>query len=151
FSGTPLSGVTDLTKAFAGGELRNFAVDRQLVKGGYSQVVVDVRGTGFSQGVWDMLRDREQQDTVEVIDWAAQQPWSTGKSCTSGISSSGINQVQPAEQQPAALKAIFPVVPGSDLANDVLMPGGGFGFNFIPLWLTAINGLKWVPDVSSLA
>src|SRR5690606_26726540 len=76
FSGTPLSGVTDLTKAFAGGELRNFAVDRQLVKGGYSQVVVDVRGTGFSQGVWDMLRDREQQDTVEVIDWAAQQPWS---------------------------------------------------------------------------
>ncbi|WP_280479775.1 CocE/NonD family hydrolase [Nocardia cyriacigeorgica] len=151
FSGTPLSGVTDLTKAFAGGELRNFAVDRQLVKGGYSQVVVDVRGTGFSQGVWDMLRDREQQDTVEVIDWAAQQPWSTGKIGMSGISYSGINQVQAAEKQPAALKAIFPVVPGSDLANDVLMPGGGFGFNFIPLWLTAINGLKWVPDVSSLA
>ncbi|MGK8468986.1 CocE/NonD family hydrolase [Nocardia cyriacigeorgica] len=151
FSGTPLSGVTDLTKAFAGGELRNFAVDRQLVKSGYSQIVVDVRGTGFSQGVWDMLRDREQQDTVEVIDWASKQPWSTGKIGMNGISYSGINQVQAAEKQPAALKAIFPVVPGSDLANDVLMPGGGFGFNFIPLWLTAINGLKWVPDVSSLA
>ncbi|WP_280481454.1 CocE/NonD family hydrolase [Nocardia cyriacigeorgica] len=150
FSGTPLSGVTDLTKAFAGGELRNFAVDRQLVKSGYSQVVVDVRGTGFSQGVWDMLRDREQQDTVEVIEWASKQPWSTGKIGMNGISYSGINQVQAAEKQPAALKAIFPVVPGSDLANDVLMPGGGFGFNFIPLWLTAINGLKWVPDVSSL-
>ncbi|WP_280212830.1 CocE/NonD family hydrolase [Nocardia cyriacigeorgica] len=149
-SGTPLSGVTDLTKAFAGGELRNFAVDRQLVKSGYSQVVVDVRGTGFSQGEWDMLRDREQQDTVEVIDWASRQPWSTGKIGMNGISYSGINQVQAAEKQPAALKAIFPVVPGSDLVNDVLAPGGGFGFNFIPLWLTAINGLKWVPDVSSL-
>ncbi|MFI9510677.1 CocE/NonD family hydrolase [Nocardia sp. NPDC052566] len=149
-SGTPLSGVTDLTKSFGGGELRNFTVDRQLIKSGYSQVVVDVRGTGFSQGVWDMLRQREQQDTVEVIDWAASQPWSNGKVGMNGISYSGINQVQAAEKQPAALKAIFPVVPGSDLVDDVLAPGGGFGFNFIPLWLTAINGLKLIPDLGSV-
>ncbi|WP_406233711.1 CocE/NonD family hydrolase [Nocardia sp. NBC_01009] len=149
-SGTPLSGVTDLTKAFGGGELRNFAVDRQLIKSGYTQVVVDVRGTGFSQGVWDMLREREQQDTVEVIDWASRQPWSNGRIGMNGISYSGINQVQVAEKQPPALKAIFPVVPGSDLVNDVLAPGGGFGFNFIPLWLTAINGLKLLPDLASV-
>ncbi|MCP2277578.1 CocE/NonD family hydrolase [Nocardia amikacinitolerans] len=150
FGGTPLSGVTDLTKAFGGGELRNFTVDRQLIKSGYSQVVVDVRGTGFSQGEWDMLRAREQQDTLEVIDWASRQPWSDGKIGMNGISYSGINQVQAASKQPPALKAIFPVVPGSDLVNDVLAPGGGFGFNFIPLWLTAINTLKWVPDVQSI-
>ncbi|NKY46564.1 CocE/NonD family hydrolase [Nocardia cerradoensis] len=149
-SGTPLSGVTDLTKAFGGGELRNFSVDRQLIESGYTQVVVDVRGTGFSQGEWDMLRQREQQDTVEVIDWASRQPWSDGKVGMTGISYSGINQVQVAEKQPPALKAIFPVVPGSDLVDDVLAPGGGFGFNFIPLWLTAINTLKWVPDVQSI-
>ncbi len=149
-SGTALSGVTDLTKAFGGGELRNFSVDRQLIKSGYTQVVVDVRGTGFSQGEWDMLRQREQQDTVEVIDWASRQPWSDGKVGMTGISYSGINQVQVAEKQPPALKAIFPVVPGSDLVDDVLAPGGGFGFNFIPLWLTAINTLKWVPDVQSI-
>lgn len=149
-SGTPLSGLTDLTKALGGGALRNFAVDRQLIKSGYTQVVVDVRGTGFSQGIWDMLREREQRDTVEVIDWAAQQPWSTGKVGMNGMSYSGINQVQAAEEQPEALDAIFPVVPGSDLAGDVLMPGGSFGFNFIPLWLAGINGLKWVPDVQSL-
>ncbi|MEV0297989.1 CocE/NonD family hydrolase [Nocardia sp. NPDC050710] len=150
FSGTALSGVTDLTKAFGGGELRNFTVDRQLIKSGYSQVVVDVRGTGFSQGEWDMLRGREQQDTVEVIDWASRQPWSNGRIGMNGISYSGINQVQAAAKQPPALKAIFPVVPGSDLVNDVLAPGGGFGFNFIPLWLTAINTLKWVPDAQSI-
>ncbi|WP_067667946.1 CocE/NonD family hydrolase [Nocardia miyunensis] len=149
-SGTPLSGITDLTKALGGGALRNFAVDRQLVESGYTQVVVDVRGTGFSQGDWDMLRQREQQDTVETIDWAARQPWSDGKVGMNGLSYSGINQVQAAQLHPPALKAIFPVVPGSDLVNDVLAPGGGFGFNFIPLWLTAINTLKWVPDVQSL-
>ncbi|WP_227997254.1 CocE/NonD family hydrolase [Nocardia australiensis] len=149
-SGTPLSGVTDMTKAFGGGELRNFAVDRQLIKSGYTQVVVDVRGTGFSQGIWDMLRQREQQDTVEVIDWAANQPWSNGRIGMNGLSYSGINQVQAATMAPPALKAIFPVVPGSDLVNDVLAPGGGFGFNFIPLWLSAINGLKLVPDLASI-
>ncbi|MEV0249221.1 CocE/NonD family hydrolase [Nocardia sp. NPDC050712] len=149
-SGTPLSGVTDLTKAFGGGELRNFSVDRQLIKSGYSQLVVDVRGTGFSQGTWDMLREREQQDTLEVIDWASKQSWSDGKIGMNGISYSGINQVQAAQQNPPALKAIFPVVPGSDLVQDVLAPGTGFGFNFIPLWLAAINGLKWVPDVASI-
>ncbi|MEV5836408.1 CocE/NonD family hydrolase [Nocardia sp. NPDC052112] len=149
-SGTPLSGVTDLTKAFGGGELRNFAVDRQLIKSGYTQVVVDVRGTGFSQGTWDMLRQREQQDSYEVIDWAARQPWSNGRIGMNGLSYSGINQVQVAALHPPALQAIFPVVPGSDLVDDVLAPGGGFGFNFIPLWLTAINGLKLVPDVASI-
>ncbi|MFI6225164.1 CocE/NonD family hydrolase [Nocardia salmonicida] len=150
-SGTPVSGVTDLTKAFGGGELRNFSVDRQLIKAGYTQVVVDVRGTGFSQGEWNLLRAREQQDTVEVIDWAAAQPWSDGNIGMSGISYSAINQVQAAAKQPAALKAIFPIVPGSDLINDVLAPGGGFGFNFIPLWLTAVNALKWLPDAQSIA
>lgn len=97
-----------------------------------------------------MLREREQQDTVEVIDWASRQPWSNGRIGMNGISYSGINQVQVAEKQPPALKAIFPVVPGSDLVNDVLAPGGGFGFNFIPLWLTAINGLKLLPDLASV-
>lgn len=150
-SGTPISGFGELLNAAGNGELRNFSVDRQLVKAGYTQIVVDVRGTGFSQGEWDMLRTREQDDTVEVIDWASRQGWSTGDVGMTGLSYSAINQVQAAEKQPPALKAIFPVVPGSDLINDVLAPGGGFGFNFIPLWLSAINGLKWVPDLAAVA
>ncbi|MFI1918953.1 CocE/NonD family hydrolase [Nocardia sp. NPDC020380] len=149
--GTPLTGFGELLNAAGNGELRNFSVDRQLIKSGYTQVVVDVRGTGFSQGQWDMLRGREQQDTVETIDWASKQSWSDGKVGMNGLSYSAINQVQAAEQNPPALKAIFPIVPGSDLIDDVLAPGGGFGFNFIPLWLGAINGLKWVPDLASIA
>ncbi|WP_067700840.1 CocE/NonD family hydrolase [Nocardia jejuensis] len=150
-TGTPISGFGELLNAAGNGELRNFSVDRQLIKSGYTQIVVDVRGTGFSQGAWDMLRQREQADTVEVIDWASKQHWSDGKVGMTGLSYSAINQVQAAEKQPPALKAIFPIVPGSDLVNDVLAPGGGFGFNFIPLWLSAINGLKWVPDLAAIA
>ncbi|WP_040813655.1 CocE/NonD family hydrolase [Nocardia concava] len=149
--GTPITGFGELLNAAGNGELRNFSVDRQLIKSGYTQVVVDVRGTGFSQGEWDMLRGREQQDTVEVIDWASKQHFSNGRIGMNGLSYSAINQVQAAEKRPPALQAIFPIVPGSDLIDDVLAPGGGFGFNFIPLWLSAINGLKWVPDLASIA
>lgn len=149
FSGTPLSGITDITKALGGGQLRNFTVDRQLIRSGYTQVVVDVRGTGFSQGVWDVFQQREQQDTIETIDWAARQPWSNGKIGMNGISYSGINQMQAAEKRPPALRAIFPVVPGNDLVQDVVAPGGSVGITFMPLWLASVDSLKLVPDLTA--
>ncbi|MFI7001526.1 CocE/NonD family hydrolase [Nocardia sp. NPDC050175] len=150
-SGTPFSGITDLTKALGGGLLRNFTVDRQLIKSGYTQVVVDVRGTGFSQGDWDLLRYREQQDTVEVIDWTAHQPWSTGNIGMNGVSYSGLNQLQVAAKNPPALKAIFPVVPSRNPFRDLVAPGGAIGVTFMPAWLLAVNGAKLVPDLASAA
>ncbi|WP_280455304.1 CocE/NonD family hydrolase [Nocardia brasiliensis] len=148
-SGTPFSGVTDLTKALGGGLLRNFTVDRQLIKSGYTQVVVDVRGTGFSQGIWDLLREREQQDSVEVIDWASRQPWSTGDIGMNGVSYSGLNQLQAGAKHPPALKALFPVVPSRNPFRDLVAPGGGIGITFMPAWLLAVNGGKLVPDLAS--
>lgn len=149
-SGTPFTGLAELVKMASGGGIRTFSVDPQLVKGGYTQVVVDVRGTGFSQGTWQVLQSREQQDTLEAIDWAATQPWSNGTVGMSGISYSGINQVQAASKRPAALKAIVPVEPGGDILRDVVAPGGGIGIGFMPIWLAAVNGTKWLPDVQSL-
>lgn len=149
-SGTPVSGLADLIKVTSGGGLRTFSVDPQLIKGGYTQVVVDVRGTGFSQGTWQVFQSREQQDTLETIDWAATQPWSNGKIGMNGVSYSAINQVQAASKRPDALEAIFPVEPGGDILRDVVAPGGGIGIGFMPVWLAAVNGMKWLPDVQAL-
>ncbi|MBH0780662.1 CocE/NonD family hydrolase [Nocardia bovistercoris] len=148
-SGFGLGGLTDITKALPGGFARTFAVDRDLVRSGYTQVVVDVRGTGFSQGIWQVFGDREQQDGAEVVDWAAAQPWSNGAVGMSGVSYSAINQLQTAERHPEALKAIFPIVPGSDLLRDIVATGGGLGVGFLPLWLFMVNNIKWVPDLRS--
>ncbi|MQY16960.1 CocE/NonD family hydrolase [Nocardia macrotermitis] len=149
-TGTPISGFGDLVHAINGGAISIFGVDRNLIRSGYTMVVADVRGTGFSQGDWQTLCAREQLDTREVIDWAAGQPWSDGKVGMSGMSYSGINQLQAAENAPAPLKAIFPVEPGSDLVRDVVAPGGGLGTTFMPLWLSLVNVLKLVPDVRSM-
>ncbi|WP_239476507.1 CocE/NonD family hydrolase [Nocardia arizonensis] len=150
-SGTPISGFGDLLHALDGGTVPTvLGVDRELVRSGYSLVVVDVRGTGFSQGAWDTLGEREQLDTREVVEWAARLPFSNGVVGMSGGSYAGINQLRAAENAPAPLKAIFPVVPGSDLIRDVVAPGGGLGVTFLPLWLNSVNRSKMIPDVSAM-
>ncbi|MGV7903848.1 CocE/NonD family hydrolase, partial [Mycobacterium kansasii] len=116
FSGTPIGGVDDLRNVLNGGLINTFTVDQKLVQNGYTQVVVDVRGTGNSQGVWDVFGQREQKDTVEVLDWVRKQNWTNGRLGMSGVSYSAINQLQVASKNPEGLQALFPVVPGADIA-----------------------------------
>lgn len=149
FGGTPFSGITDLTKGIPSAA-RNFSgVDPALIRSGYTQVVVDVRGTVFSQGIWDGLRQREQQDSLEVIDWAAAQPWSDGRVGMSGMSYSAINQLEVAQQRPPAHGAIFPVDPDSDLDNDAVQHGGS-STGWLPLWRLAPTAGKLLPDLMSI-
>ncbi|MFX0578512.1 CocE/NonD family hydrolase [Nocardia nepalensis] len=150
-SGTPISGFGDLMHALDGGTIQTIlGIDRNLIRSGYTLVVADVRGTGFSQGQWNTLGAREQLDTREVIEWAAAQPWSNGNVAMSGGSYAGINQLRAAENAPPALKAIFPVEGGSDLMRDVVAPGGGVGLTFLPMWLTNVNQTKIIPDIQSM-
>lgn len=149
-SGTPVSGLNDILRTVPGGLIQNFSVDFNLVRSGYTQIVADVRGTGNSDGTWQVFQPREQQDTVEMIDWASKQSWSNGNVGMTGVSYSGINQLYAANQNPEALKAIVPIEPGGDLVHDVVAPGGALGVGFLPLWLTAVNVLKMVPDVRSM-
>ena len=44
-------------------------VDPLFVKHGYVQVIVDVRGTGSSEGMWDSFGPREQRDGYELAQW----------------------------------------------------------------------------------
>jgi putative CocE/NonD family hydrolase len=94
-----------------------------LVKRGYVDVVVDVRGAGSSGGTFDSWGSRQQTDSKELVAWAAAQPWSSGRVGLHGESWYAINQLLTAAQQPPALKAIFPVVPTGDNYRSVL-PGG---------------------------
>ncbi len=150
-TGTPLDGITDLTRMLGGGMTRSFAADPQLIKSGYAQLVVDVRGTGFSQGIFELFGDRERRDTFETIEWTKRQPWSNGKTGMNGVSYSAINQLYLAEEYPNAVDAIVPIEPGSDLTRDLIAPGGAAGIGFIgPLIVFAINAPKWIPDLQSI-
>ncbi|MFI9504473.1 CocE/NonD family hydrolase [Nocardia sp. NPDC052566] len=150
-NGTPFSGFGDQVKTLSGGIARAVTADRKLIQSGYTEIVADLRGTGFSQGVWQAFGEREKQDTAEIAEWAARQPWSDGKVGLAGVSNGGISALQGAEQQPPSVQAVFSVIPGSDLLRDTLAPGGGFVVGFVPFWLAGINVAKWLPDLVSIA
>ena len=47
---------------------------------GYAVVMMDLRGTGRSQGCLDHLGPNDARDLRDVVEWAAAQPWSPGGS-----------------------------------------------------------------------
>ena len=47
-----------------------FGYSEYLIKRGYIQALVDVRGTGGSGGQWEFNEPIEAQDSKTVIDWA---------------------------------------------------------------------------------
>jgi uncharacterized protein len=125
-------------------------VNEYLVKRGYAHVVVDVRGTGSSQGNWDSFGPNEQRDGAEMVRWAAKQPWSTGKVGGYGPSYMAITQLTTAARRPKALKAIFPIVPMADSYRDITFSGGQTNVSFIPLWLGLVTGTSLVPPAYAL-
>ena len=102
------------------------AIDSELVKRGYLGVVVDVAGTGGSEGQSQLFGEQEAEDGAELVRWAADLPNSTGKVGLVGGSYLGIDQVfTAAEVGPdSPLKAIFPIATASDPYRDLFVAGG---------------------------
>ncbi|RZS42061.1 hypothetical protein EV673_0379 [Limnobacter thiooxidans] len=116
-----------------------------MVKRGYATVVVDVRGTGHSQGVWDAFGEKEQADYSEVVDWVISQSWSNQSVGVYGVSYLGITAILTAAQNHPAVKAAFPIVPIGDGYRDIVFTGGQVNITFIPLWMGLITGLGVTP------
>ncbi len=97
-----------------------------FVKRGYIDVSVDVRGSGNSQGSYDLFDPKQTKDGVELVNWAAALPHSNGKVGLHGPSYLGINQLLTAGAvgKNSPLKAIFPVVAGNDIYRDTAFMGG---------------------------
>lgn len=112
-----------------------------LVKHGYAQVVVDVRGTGRSTGVWRAFGPKEQSDYGHVVNWVTQQSWCDGKIGVYGASYLGITALLTAARDNPAIKAAFPIVPMGDAYRDVTVTGGQVDVGFIPLWMGLVTGL----------
>jgi putative CocE/NonD family hydrolase len=93
---------------------------------GYACIRVDMRGNGDSEGVMeDEYSDQEWRDALEVISWAAAQPWCNGNVGMMGISWGGFNALQVAALQPPALKAIVTLCSTDDrYADDIHYKGG---------------------------
>jgi putative CocE/NonD family hydrolase len=57
-----------------------------LVARGYAHVVADIRGSGKSEGNYDIMSKKEQEDGYDLVEWIAEQPWCDGNVGMIGIS-----------------------------------------------------------------
>jgi len=76
------------------------------VREGYVCIRVDSRGAGRSPGVIDCFSPLEVRDLYDCIEWAAAQPWSSGKVGLCGISYYAVMQWRVAALQPPHLAAM---------------------------------------------
>jgi len=94
------------------------------VPDGYACVRVDSRGAGHSPGFLCHNNARETRDICLCIEWAATQPWCSGKVGMNGISYYASNQWRAAALQPPHLAAICVWEGWSDSYRDGNRHGG---------------------------
>ncbi|MBV9206965.1 MAG: CocE/NonD family hydrolase [Actinobacteria bacterium] len=106
---------------------------------GYAVINLDTRGGGHSEGRGDLLSDQEADDISQVIEWAAEQPWSNGRVGMLGVSYLALSQYKIAALNPPALKAICPWEGFTDAYRDFFTPGGVVENGFARIWLFMTN------------
>ncbi len=113
--------------------------DRALyfARHGYVYALVDVRGRGDSEGVFDPFA-QEARDGYDAVEWLARQPWSNGKVAMWGGSYAGFDQWTTAKELPPHLATIVPaaaVHPGVDFPFLK-----GIFYSYDMQWLTFTSG-----------
>ncbi len=106
-----------------------------FVPKGYVHVIAQVRGTGLSQGQWNLYDIKEQQDGYELVEWIARQPWCDGNVGMLGDSYFAMIQYLVALQKPPHLKCLVPFDGGIDIYRELCYPGGLFWSWFLGMWL----------------
>jgi uncharacterized protein len=86
-----------------------------FVPRGYVHVIANCRGTSGSGGTFGFFDGQERRDMYDLVEWAAQQPWSDGNVGMIGISYFAGTQMEAAVERPPHLKAIMPIAGTFDL------------------------------------
>ncbi|KAG5770038.1 hypothetical protein H9Q72_002946 [Fusarium xylarioides] len=126
-------------------------------KHGYAIVRADERGLGQSTGKLDTMSRGTSEAFFDVVEWAAEQPWSSGKVGLLGISYYARSQWRVAARKPKGLSAIVPWEGMSDYYRDRCRHGGILSNAFIKFWWNrqvitnqygrpGRNARNWGPD-----
>jgi len=125
----------------------------RAAKAGFVVVIQDTRGRHASDGEFYAFRD-DINDGYDTVEWAASQPWSTGKVGMYGASYVGATQWLAAISRPPHLVTIAPTVTASNYHEGWTYQGGAFELGFNMSWtllqLTLANfknvsGVQGVP------
>lgn len=123
-------------------------IEKLYVTQGYAVVVVDVRGTGASFGVWTTpWAAAEIADAGEVVDWIVKQSWSSGKVGAYGNSYGGNAALLLAVPNRPAVRAVLARHFEFDEFTDVPFPGGILNEWLVKTWDEGNHQLDLKPGV----
>ncbi|MDX1611167.1 MAG: CocE/NonD family hydrolase [Candidatus Thermoplasmatota archaeon] len=105
----------------------------KFLEAGYAVALVNIRGTGESEGCNTFLGPQDGPDARAVIETLAAQPWSNGAVGMGGISWFGYSQYAALRESPEALKAVVPSSAVLDPWNLWTRTGPGLITQFGPL------------------
>ena len=110
----------------------------RTAQAGLAYVCQTTRGRYESQGRFYPFV-HEGADGYDSVEWVAAQPWCSGAVGMAGRSYGGCTQWLAAIEQPPHLKAIFPVVIGSQFYENWIYQGGAFHLGFNLYWALLIT------------
>ena len=120
----------------------------RAAKSGYAVVIQDTRGRYTSEGQFYCFRD-DINDGYDTVEWAAGQPWSSGKVGMYGSSYVGATQWLAALSQPPHLTTILPNVTASNYHEGWAYQGGAFELGFNLSWTLAGLTLANLRNISN--
>jgi uncharacterized protein len=108
------------------GRFDDFILGAKVLERGYTYVYVDLRGFGGSAGCNDWGGPGEQMDVKAAVEWAATQPWSTGRVGMYGKSYDGWTGLMGMAQRAKGLAAVVSMEPVYDGYRYLFMNGVRF-------------------------
>ncbi len=122
---------------------------RFYARRGYAMVAQDCRGRFGSPGQWEPFVN-EPKDGYDTIEWAAKQPWSTGKVGMIGASYLGWVQWWAARERPPHLVTIIPNVAPPDPFYNIPYDYGVY-FIMGAIWWADVLETEATADLSGAA
>ncbi|KAA0023072.1 CocE/NonD family hydrolase [Antrihabitans cavernicola] len=107
-------------------------VDDFLARG-YTYVIADLPGYGGSSGCPDWGGPNERGGVKAAVEWAASQPWSTGKVGMYGLSYEGFTGLMGLAEHPTGLAAVATFEPPADPYAYFFMQGVPYRFTAKPV------------------
>ena len=105
----------------------------------YVTVHASVRGTGCSEGEFDLFSWRSALDGRELIEWMARQEWSDGRIGIYGHSYGGITGFMVAATRPPSLDGVSVSGLIDDVYRGIVYPGGVSNYGFPLLWTGVVR------------